>query len=122
MLVRQNKYYDNLSDNIEEDNDYGYFCELEIDYNNNRDIENPEQKSITNYNKYYVYNYNYNPKKNDDINHTNEIIEKKNDKNDKNDKNATIEKYNDIYFLMQLCLITSTGCILMYFTIKSNQL
>jgi len=115
MLLRQNKYYDNLSDNIEEDNDYGYFCELEID-DNNRDIENPEQKTITNYNKYYVYNYNYNPKKNDDINHTNEIIEKKNDKHD------TTEKYNDIYFLIHLCLITSTGCILMYFTIKSNQL
>jgi hypothetical protein len=116
MLVRQNKYYDNLTyiENAEEeDNDYGYFCELEIDYNNNRDIENPEQKSITNYNKYYVYNYNYNPKKNDDIKQTNDIIDNKHD---------TTEKYNDIYFLIHLCLITSTGCILMYFTIKSNQL
>ena len=58
MLVRQNKYYNNLTNinnigdeenNENEDNDYGHFYEL--------DIEEPIQKNITNYNKYYVYNY-----------------------------------------------------------------
>ena len=122
MLVRQHKYYSNLTyiDHTEDqnqeqynDNDYGYFCELDI-VDNNKDIEEAIQKNVTNYNKYYVYNYNYNyndPKKNDDIDHVKEI-------NETNEINELIDKYNDIYFLIQFCLITSTGCILLYFTLK----
>ena len=104
MLIRQNKYYNNLininnigdEENHEnEDNDYGHFCEL--------DIEEPIQKNITNYNKYYVYNYNYSDqKKDDDINELKEIN----------------EKYNDIYFIIHLTGITATGIILLYFTLQ----
>lgn len=110
MLVRQNKHYDNLNDNIEDpDNDYGYFCELDID-DTHRDIEEPHQKNVTNYNKYYVYNYNYNdPKKQDDIIMNNHYAE-----------DEIKEKYNNMYFLIQISLITTTGFILMYFTIKTD--
>jgi len=110
MLIRQNKYYNNLTNinNIgdeennetdeNEDNDYGHFCEL--------DIEEPIQKNITNYNKYYVYNYNYNDqKKDDDIDELKELKE-------------INEKYNDIYFIIHLTGITATGIILLYFTLQ----
>jgi len=110
MLIRQNKYYNNLTNinNIgdeennetdeNEDNDYGHFCEL--------DIEEPIQKNITNYNKYYVYNYNYNDqKKDDDIDELKELKE-------------INEKYNNIYFIIHLTGITATGIILLYFTLE----
>lgn len=110
MLVRQNKYYNNLTNinnigdeenNVIEDNDYGHFCEL--------DIEDPNQKNITNYNKYYVYNYNYSDqKKDDDIDELKELKELKEIK----------EKYNDIYFIIHLAGITATGIILLYFTLQ----
>jgi len=112
MLVRQHKYYDNLTyiENAEEeDNDYGHFYELDIIDHDNTDIEQVKS-TVTNYNKYYVYNYNYNynNKKDDDVDEPKEF----------NEINELIEKYNDIYFLIQLCLITSTGGILLYFTLK----
>ena len=107
MLVRQNKYYNNLTNinnigdeenNENEDNDYGHFCEI--------DIEEPIQKHITNYNKYYVYNYNYSDqKKDDDIDELNELKEIK-------------EKYKDIYFIIHLIGITTTGIILLYFSLQ----
>ena len=90
MLVRQNKYYNNLTNinnigdeenNENEDNDYGHFCEL--------DIEDPIQKNITNYNKYYVYNYNYSDQKKDD-----DIDELKELKEQQLKINSELEQYN----------------------------
>jgi len=112
MLVRQNKYYSN-SKNIDttfyfDEEDYGYFCELDI---NDKILiekiplsENSQNNIINNYvDRYYIYN-NHDQKKDDDI------ISKEDD----DDYN---EKYNDLYFIINLTFITGTGFILLYLTI-----
>lgn len=124
MLVRQTKRYSNLKfiDNVEKNddnvntksNDYGYFCELDTMDKiliEKIPLDNEIQRNIIhNYiNKYYVYNY-YNQKK-DDV----EIIDI-NENNRENENNN--EKYNDLYFLINLIFITSTGCVLIYLTIN----
>jgi hypothetical protein len=116
MLVRQNKYFNNLknidtNDYDESDKDYGYFYDLDI--NDNTILiekiqlsENPQNNIINNYcNRYYIYN-NHDQKKDDDI------MPKENDNDDDN------EKYNDLYFIINLTFITGTGIILLYLTLK----
>ena len=93
MLVRQNKYYNNLknidtNDCDDSDKEYGYFYDLDI--NDNAILiekiqlcENPQNNIINNYyDRYYIYN-NHDQKKDDDI------IPKDND----DDYN---EKYSDL--------------------------
>jgi len=115
MLVRQNKYYNNLknidtNDCDDSDKEYGYFYDLDI--NDNAILiekiqlcENPQNNIINNYyDRYYIYN-NHDQKKDDDI------IPKDND----DDYN---EKYSDLYFIINVTFITGTGIILLYLTLK----
>ena len=106
MLVRQSKY-SNLKYIIDNDNneDYGYFYDLDISDKiiiENIPLTGNSHNNITNnyINRYYVYNY-LDQKKDDDI--------------ENNENNEILEKYNDLYFVINIIFITASGIILLYF-------
>jgi hypothetical protein len=111
MLIRQNEYYNNSkiinTNYYNDDEEYGYFCDL--DTNDNITIEkvnlneNSKNKIINNYvNRYYIYNF-HDQKKDED-----------NNNRDYDDN----EKYGHYYFVMNMAFITGTGFILLYLTIN----
>lgn len=106
MLVRQSKY-SNLKYIVDNDSneDYGYFYDLDI--SDKIIIENipftlNSHNNITNnyINRYYIYNY-LDQKKDDDIT--------------ENENNEILEKYNDLYFVINIIFITASVIILLYF-------
>ena len=108
MLVRQSKY-SNLKYIVDNDNneDYGYFYDLDI--SDKIIIENipltcnSHNNISNNINRHYVYNY-IDQNKDDDI-----------ENNENNENNEILEKYNDLYFVINIIFITASGIILLYF-------
>lgn len=136
--VKHIDYNDNIN-NV--DDDYGYFYDLDVNdnkiiiienipLNNNYSINNilhlytfnpprsEEKLSIKDdthstfeicnvlnnyFNKCYPDNYVY-QKKDDDI-----------EENKKNENNELIEKYNELYIIFNIILITSTSIVILYF-------
>lgn len=106
MLVRQSKY-SNLKYIVDNDSneDYGYFYDLDIFDKiiiENIPLTGNSHNNITNnyINRLYVYNY-LDQKKDDDIT--------------ENENNEILEKYNDLYFVINIIFITASGIILLYF-------
>jgi len=112
MLVRQNKVYDNLKsiDTNLDDNDYGYFYELDLI----ETIDNNSQNNIINnyVNTYYFYTFGDN-KKTDNYTKDYEEDEYK----DNEEYVRLLKKQDDIYFMMNVFLITTTGLVMLYFTL-----
>lgn len=106
MLVTQSQY-NNLKhiDDNDNNDEYGYFYDLDI--NDKIIIENIQlngnsNNNITNnyINRFYIYNY---------------IDQKKDDDITENENNEILEKYNDLYFVINIIFITAGVILLLYF-------